>query len=141
MSDFLDLPENIGNVKVLEILPKDEWIEQSKLAVCDIYKKDGEIRDYYKHHKLGKAEWDTPIKTETKAFNKLQREWKKAGGIDLLYENYVANRQAANMQAIEVNKDVTIDYNKGISDTKFRPVYFIGGAILLTIIVIFKNRK
>ena len=75
MSDFIDLPENIGNVKVLEILPKDEWIKQTQLTVCDIYKKDGEIKDYYKHHKLGKVEWDTPIKTETKALNKLMRQW------------------------------------------------------------------
>lgn len=140
MSDFVELPDSIGSVKTLEILPKDEWIEQAKLARCDIYKKDGEIKDYYKHHKLGKAEWDTPIKTETKAYNKLQREWGKVGGSDLLYELYVTNRHAGNMHAIEVNKDVTVEYNKGISDTKFRPIYFIGGAILLTIIVIFKNR-
>lgn len=138
MSDFLALPENIGNVKTLEILPFDEWQKQQILQRCDVVVKDGFIKNYPTQKIAGVQYYD---KTETKRQKALEKEWKKAGGASLLYDNYVSNMQAGNMQAIEVNKDVTIDYNKGISDVQFRPIYFIGGAILLTIIVIFKNRK
>lgn len=132
-----ELDKSVGTLKILEILPKDKWIEQTKLARCDIYKKDGLIKDYTET--FGRLQHK--ITTETKALKKLEKEWKKAGGVDLLYESYVANTQAANLQAQTGNKDNWIDYNKGKSDVKLRPVYLIGGAILLVIIVLIKNKK
>ena len=133
-----ELDKSVGTLQILEILPKDEWIEQTKLSRCDIYKKDGLIKDYLE---TGPGRFQHKVDTETKALRKLEKEWKKAGGIDLLYESYVANTQAANLQAQTGNKDNWIDYNKGISDVKLRPVYIIGGAVLLVIIVLIKNKK
>lgn len=135
-SKDIQLDTSIGTLQVLPILTKDEWEQKTILSRCDVVKKDNEIKNYPTQKIAGVQYYN---KTETKALNKLQKEWKKAGGMDLVYENYVANTQAANAAAQTQNADNWIEFNKGKIDVQNRTLYVVGGAILLILIVLIKN--
>lgn len=134
----MELDKSIGVLETQPIKPFDDWVRDTILNECDIVVKDGRIDKYLKYKIAGVPYYN---KQELQAQRRLQNAWKKQGGETIVYAKYVEAIQNSNANAQSANNDNLIDFNKGISDVKFRPLYLIGGAILLFIVVILKNSK
>lgn len=123
-----------GDFEIQKVLSQEEWRQKKILDRCDIVKKDGEIKRYPTKKIAGVQYYD---RREQEALKALEREWKKAGGEDVAYANYLQGVANYNTQSA----GTYVDTGKGESDIKNRPLYFVGGAILIFIVVMTKILK
>ena len=134
-----EIDKSVGELKIQEILTEEQWKQQLLIDPCDVVVKDGRIDRYPTKKILGVQYYDRSEQNRYR--NLIKNLTKKYGDLSTAYAAYVNNVQDANLKAQTGNAQNWIDYNKGISDVKMRPIYFIGGGLLLFIILVLKNTK
>lgn len=134
-----ELDKSIGELQIVDIMSFDDWKRQEIIDPSDIVVIDGEIKRY-PTIKIGNKQYynNREINRQRNIENKLIRRF---GSVSNAYSAYVENIQKGNITAQTSNSNNWIDFNKGISDVNYRPLYLIGAGILIFIIAIVKATK
>lgn len=134
-----ELDKSIGELQIIDIMSFDDWKRETITNPSDIVVVDGVVKKY-PTIKIGNKQYYNNRETnrQKNIENKLIRRF---GSVSNAYSAYVDNIQKGNITAQTSNANNWIDFNKGISDVNYRPLYLIGAGILIFIIAIVKATK
>ena len=134
-----ELDKSIGELQIVDIMTFDDWKRETITNPSDIVVVDGVVKKY-PTIKIGEKQFYNNRETnrQKNIENKLIRRF---GSVSNAYSAYVDNIQKGNITAQTSNANNLIDFNKGISDVNYRPLYLIGAGILIFIIAIVKATK
>ena len=134
-----ELDKSIGELQIVDIMTFDDWKRETITNPSDIVVVDGVVKKY-PTIKIGEKQFYNNRETnrQKNIENKLIRRF---GSVSNAYSAYVDNIQKGNITAQTSKANNLIDFNKGISDVNYRPLYLIGAGILIFIIAIVKATK